>query len=191
MLRNMSAVRIVTVNGSLSRQSRTGVLLRALADRTAAPLGAAVRHVELAEIAPDFIGALSVDELGPRARAALEEVESADVLVAGSPIFRATYTGLFKHFFDFVGQHALTDVPTFLAATGGSTRHSLVIEHQFRPLFAFFQALTLPLGVFGSSDEFGDDAIASAALDSRIDRAVEGALPILRGRLTDPLSLIA
>ena len=71
-----------------------------------------------------------------------------------SPVYRASFTGLFKHLFDFVGQYALFDKPGLLAATGGTDRHALIIEHQFRPLFAFFQALTLPIGVYAKDSDF-------------------------------------
>lgn len=51
-------------------------------------------------------------------------------------MYRGSYTGLFKHFFDFIHQDALIDKPILLAATGGSERHALVIDHQLRPLRA-------------------------------------------------------
>jgi FMN reductase len=76
----------------------------------------------------------------------LAAVEAADALIVGTPVYRASFTGLFKHFFDFVEQTALVDVPVLLAASGGSDRHALVLEHQLRPLFSFFQAQTLPIG---------------------------------------------
>jgi FMN reductase len=97
-------------------------------------------------------------------------------------VFRGSFTGLFKHLFDLVGQDALVDKPVLLAATGGSERHSLVIEHQLRPLFAFFQALTLPLGVYASERDFDHYEIASTALRQRIALAVERAAPWLEGR---------
>jgi MsuE subfamily FMN reductase len=67
----------------------------------------------------------------------LAAVEAADALIVGTPVYRASFTGLFKHFFDFVEQTALVDVPVLLAASGGSDRHALVLEHQLRPLFSF------------------------------------------------------
>ena len=79
--------------------------------------------------------------------------------------------------FDFVGQYALIDKPVLLAATGGSDRHALIIEHQFRPLFSFFQAITLPIGVYASDTDFVDYRIDSTALRERIDQAIARGLP--------------
>ncbi|MBE0632555.1 MAG: FMN reductase, partial [Burkholderia vietnamiensis] len=63
---------------------------------------------------------------------------------------------------------------------GGSERHALVIDHQLRPLFSFFQARTLPLGVFASERDFHDYAITSPELLDRIRLAVERAVPLVQ-----------
>ena len=107
-----------------------------------------------------------------------------------SPVYRASFTGLFKHLFDFVGQYALVDTPVLLAATGGSYRHALIIEHQFRPLFGFFQALTLPLGVYANDSDFTGYRVSSLELHERIDQAVSRALPLIRAGVveTQPIS---
>lgn len=83
-------------------------------------------------------------------------------------------------FFDFVEQTALVDVPVLLAASGGSDRHALVLEHQLRPLFSFFQAQTLPIGVYATDRDFTPEyTIQSQQLADRITLAVARALPIL------------
>ena len=112
-------------------------------------------------------------------------IETADVLVVASPVYRASFTGLFKHLFDFVDQYALVDTPVILAATGGSERHALIIDHQFRPLFSFFQALTLPLGVFAHDSDFTDYRISSPRLRERLEKAVAKALPLIRSNLAE------
>ena len=105
-----------------------------------------------------------------------------------SPVYRASFTGLFKHVFDFVGQYSLIDKPVLLAATGGSDRHALIIEHQFRPLFSFFQALTLPIGVYASDADFVDYRIESDTLRDRIGQAASRGVPVVRGTLPDTVS---
>lgn len=114
---------------------------------------------------------------------ALERVEAADVIVVGSPAYRAAYTGVFKLFFDHVGQYALTDKPVVLTATGGSDRHALLVEHQMRPLFGFFQAWTLPLGIFANEGDFADHRVSSPDLRDRIGTAVDRAHPLLAAHL--------
>lgn len=162
-----SPIRIVGVSGSLSVPSRTTALVEAVANEFAAPLSASVEIIELGSLVGSLAGT-NRGELGAPAIAALTAVETADVIVVGSPAYRAAYTGVFKHFFDFVGQYALVDKPIVLTATGGSDRHALLVEHQMRPLFGFFQALTLPLGIFATETDFENYQITSTDLSERI-----------------------
>lgn len=175
---------IVAVSGSLHAPSKTSVLVRALLDEVILQIGDRVdvqSHViELSEVGPAFSGALRRDDLSPRAEEELQRIEAADLLIVASPVYRASFTGLFKHVFDFVGQYALIDKPVLLAATGGSDRHALILEHQFRPLFSFFQSFTLPLGVYAKDADFESYEISSDALRERIAQAVTRGLPIVR-----------
>jgi len=189
-------LKIVAVSGGLQRPSRTLALVEQLAESFTDALPAQVRLIELGEIAPRFGNVLQRAKLPVDIEQALRDIETADLLLVASPIFRGTYTGLFKHLFDFVHQDALIDVPVLLAATGGSDRHALAIDHQLRPLFAFFQAQTLPIGVYGTDKEFDNYRVSGEALRARIDLAVSRALPVLRQRLgaraaTPALALVA
>jgi FMN reductase len=184
----MPVISIVAVSGSLHSPSKTTVLARAILDGFAtalrsgasADLEVETHLIELSEVGREFSGALSRGELGAAAEEALRRIESATLLIVASPVYRASFTGLFKHVFDFVGQYALIDKPVLLAATGGSDRHALIIEHQFRPLFSFFQAITLPIGVYASDTDFVDYRIDSTALSERIDQAIGRGLPVVR-----------
>ena len=137
------------------------------------------RLVELGQLAPHFAGAVWRSELPDVVERELAAAEQADVLVVATPVYRGSYTGLFKHFFDFIHQDALIDKPVLLAATGGSERHALVIDHQLRPLFSFFQARTLPLGVYATDQDFSDYRLQNVALIQRAQLAVQRALPLL------------
>lgn len=167
----MPTISVVTVSGSLHALSKTDALLAAIVASLGARLDITVSAVD----ALDFAGALS------RADAAdqLQRIETADLLVVASPVYRASYTGLFKHVFDLTGQTALAGTPVLLAATGGSDLHSLVMEHQLRPLFAFFEAATLPVGVYAKDADFTDYRVTSPELVAKIEHAVEVALPFL------------
>jgi FMN reductase len=180
-------IRIVGVSGSLTTPSRTTALVDAVVAQLTqrlAPLAAVESHtIELATLLPDLFAGRSRADLGPGAEAALAAVEAADVVVAGSPAYRAAYTGIFKHFFDYVGQYALVDVPIVLTATGGSDRHALLVEHQMRPLFGFFQALTLPLGIYGNESDFTDYRVSSAELRERVALSIDRAAPLLTYQL--------
>jgi FMN reductase len=176
-------IKVVAVSGGLQRPSRTLALVESLIDTLGEHASIDVRLIELGAVGPKLAGALYPSQLPDDVKADIAAIESADFLVVASPVYRASFTGLFKHLFDFVDHNALIDVPVLLAATGGSDRHALVIEHQLRPLFSFFQSHTLPIGVYGSEAEFDNYRVASPALQARIDLAVERARPFLRPRL--------
>ena len=109
-------------------------------------------------------------------------VETADLLVIGTPVYRASYTGALKHLFDLVRHDALAGKPVILTATGGSHLHGLVTEHQLRPLFGFFNALSLPTAVYATEADFRDYRIVNPAINDRIERAVTEAVGLFRTR---------
>lgn len=172
-------LRVVGVSGSLRELSRTTVLVEAILERLGERIEVEATVVEVAALAPGLAGAVRRDQVAPDVRRALEQIESADVLVAASPVYRASFTGLFKHLFDFVGQYSLVATPVILAATGGGERHALILEHQLRPLFGFFQALTLPVAVYASDADFVDRELVAPDVRSRIAQAVDRALPLI------------
>lgn len=175
--------RVVGVSGSPTIPSRTTALVRRVAESFGDKLGGEVEVIELATVLPSLAAGGYRSNLGQTAQDALDAVETADVLVVGSPAYRATYSGLFKLFFDYVGQYALIDTPIVLTATGGSDRHALLVEHQMRPLFGFFQALTLPLGIFANERDFTDYLLDSSELEERIETALARALPLVQSQL--------
>ena len=179
---------VVAVSGSLHSPSKTTALVRAILDALERELSIDVHLIELSRVGREFSGALRRDELSAAAEADLRRIEGADLLIVASPVYRASFTGLFKHVFDFVEQYSLVDKPVLLAATGGSDRHALILEHQFRPLFSFFQALTLPLGVYAKDSDFTDYRVTNAELSERIDQAIRRGLPLVRASLPAILS---
>lgn len=172
-----TVLNVVALVGSptSSTTSRTLLLVRHLLDQLRLRLHMDVQLIELAPIARSLGQALTRDEVEPRIEQALARIEAADLLIAAAPVYRGSYPGLFKHLVDFIGLDALVDTPVLLAATGGSERHALVIDHQLRPLFSFLQAHTLPIGVYATPADFDDVEIRSVALQARIELAAERA----------------
>ena len=171
---------IVAVSGGLNSPSKTESLIQAILDELSEAISIKVHFIKLSEIGPLLGGAIYRNQLPQRVQDDLAAVEAADALIVGTPVYRASFTGLFKHFFDFVEQTALVDVPVLLAASGGSDRHALVLEHQLRPLFSFFQAQTLPIGVYATDRDFTPEyTVKSEQLSDRVTLAVARALPIL------------
>ncbi len=172
---------VVAVSGGLNHPSKTEALVQAILNELGEATPIEVHFIKFSEIGHLLGGAIYRNQLPERVQHDLAAVEAADVLIVGTPVYRASFTGLFKHFFDFVEQTALVDVPVLLAASGGSERHALVIEHQLRPLFSFFQAQTLPIGVYATDKDFTPEyTIHSELLRERITLAVARALPILQ-----------
>ena len=175
----MSALNIAVLCGSLQRPSRTLVLCEALLARIGEHREIVSQVLEISQFGRVLGACLKQDELPADILAHLQTMEAADVLIAASPVYSATYTGMFKHFMDFMGMDSLAGTPTFLVATGGSPLHGLMIDQQMRPLFAMKQALTLPLGIYATEADFADYRIASTGLEKRIALAVDLALPYL------------
>lgn len=175
-----TALNATVVCGSLGKPSRTRVLLDALVARISQEIPIRVQYVELVDIAASLGSSLDKASLSSHARAGVRAIEESEFLIVGAPVFRASIPGLLKHLFDVIDVTALAGKPVLLAATGGSLRHSLVIEHHLRPLFAFFQSLTLPMGVYAGPGEIQDGSLVDAALVQRVELAVSLAMPYLR-----------
>lgn len=172
----MSAKKLAVVTAGLSQPSSTRLLADRLAEATveAATLDGVeveVTVVELRDIAQDITNNLLTGFPSGRLQEAIDAVAGADALIAVTPICSASYSGLFKSFFDVIDNTALEGLPTTLAATGGSARHSLALEHEMRPLFSYLRAVTLPTAVFAASEDWGSGADGVSALPSRVRRA--------------------
>ncbi|RCV51715.1 FMN reductase [Marinitenerispora sediminis] len=170
-------VTLVAVSAGLSEPSSTRLLADRLADAARRRLAEGgrpveVRVIELRELAVDIANNLVTGFPGPELRAALEAVAGADGLIAVTPVFSASYSGLFKSFFDVVDKDALAGTPVLIAATGGTARHSLALEHAMRPLFAYLRAVVAPTAVYAASEDWGGTGDGlTATLPSRIARA--------------------
>lgn len=172
-------LRLVAVSGGLQRPSKSAALAQHLLDLIACEVPCKQHLVELGQLASQLAGAVWRSQLPDAVERELATVEQADVVVVTTPVYRGSYTGLFKHFFDFIDQDALIDKPVMLAATGGSERHALMIDHQLRPLFSFFQARTLPLGVYATDKDFAGYRLQDEALIERARLAIQRALPFV------------
>lgn len=174
-------LKVTAVSGSPKVPSRTTAIINELTKRLAQKINIELHLIELSDIGED-LGKASYNRIPESVQRHIDAIEDTDLLIVATPVYRASYTGLFKHLFDLVHQESLFDIPVLLAATGGSERHALVIDHQLRPLFSFFQALTLPIGVYAIESDFENYQVSNPAIDARIDLAVERALPLLKSR---------
>jgi FMN reductase len=168
-----SSRRIVVVQAGLGQPSTTRLLAERLANASEDALlergdEAEVVFVDLREHAHDLANALLTGFATGRLREALDAVGAADAVIAVTPVFQASYSGLFKTFVDVLDDGALRGTPVLLAATAGTARHSLVLEHAMRPMFSYLKAVTVPTAVFAASEDWGTGGAMDAGLSSRI-----------------------
>lgn len=174
----MTTRRLAVVSAGLRQPSSTRLLADRLAAATADALGdrdieADVEVVELREHAHALTDHLLTGFASSALREVEERVTTADGVIAVSPIFSGSYNGLFKTFFDVLDDDALTGKPVLIAATAGTARHSLALEHALRPVFTYLRAVVVPTAVFAASEDWGAGGDADGSLARRIDRAAE------------------
>ncbi|MET9020804.1 FMN reductase [Actinopolymorpha sp. NPDC004070] len=186
--RTRTPLRLTVVSAGLSVPSSTRLLADRLTEATRRALAARGREVEvtvveLRDLAGDVANNLVTGFPSRRLTDALAAVSEADGLIAVTPVFSASYSGLFKSFFDVLDNDALTGTPVLAAATGGTARHSLALEYALRPLFSFLRAVVVPTAVYAASEDWGGRGDSmTEGLPTRIDRAAGELADLLAGR---------
>ena len=171
---------IAVISSGLREPSST----RLLADRLAMAVrgeltepGLEMPVIELRHHGRAIMDAMLTGFPSPDLQAVFDTVARADGLIAVTPAFNASFSGLFKSFFDVLPLPTLQDMPVLIGATGGTERHSLVLEHALRPMFSYLHAVVSPMAVYAATDDFagtGDDG-----LDQRIQRAAAAYVRLL------------
>jgi FMN reductase len=183
----MSTRTLAVVSAGLSNPSSTRLLADRLTGATVEALAergvtATVEVVELRQHARDLADNLLTGFANTSLQAAVDTVVGADGLIAVTPIFSASYSGLFKTFFDVLEKDVLTGKPVLLGATAGTARHSLVLEHAMRPLFAYLRATVTPTAVFAASEDWAGAGGVGQGLADRIERAAGELADLIAGR---------
>ncbi len=169
---------LAVVQAGLGSPSSTQLLATRLAEATQRLVpDLEVRPVNLRDVARDIADNLVTGFPSARLREVVQSVVGADALIAVTPTFNASYSGLFKSFVDVLEAGSLAGKPVLIGATGGTERHSLVLDHALRPLFAYMRAIVVPTGVYAASSDWGADG-----LPGRVDRAAGELADLLVGR---------
>ena len=183
----MSTKRIVVVSAGLSVPSSTRILADMLAAADSRGVNArvvevGVEHIDLRGLAHALTDNLLTGFPSAELKKAIDAVHRADGVIAVTPVFSASYSGLFKTFFDVLETGVLDGKPVLAAATAGTARHSLVIEHALRPLFAYLHAIVVPTGVFAATEDFAAAGTgAEGDLQKRVERAAAELAALLGG----------
>ena len=176
MTATTSPRRVVVIQAGLGQPSSTRLLGERLAGATRDALlergvESQVEVVELRDHAQALASTLLTGFATGDLRAALDSVAAADAVIAVTPVYQGSFSGLFKTFVDVLDDGSLRGTPVLLAATAGTARHSLVLEHAMRPVFTYLKAVTVPTAVFAASEDWG----SGGTVDGGLARRVEGA----------------
>ena len=187
----METRRITVLSAGLGVPSSSRLLadqLAAAAERRLADAGHEVRVdvVELRDLAVDIANNFVTGYAGPRLADVIAGVEASDGIIAVSPVFSASYSGLFKSFIDVLDPKSLDGKAVLLGATGGTDRHQMVLDHAMRPLFSYLRTRTAPTGVFAGPQDWGNADDGGSPLSSRIDRAAAEFAALLVGEQPAP-----
>lgn len=188
---------VVVVSAGLGQPSSTRLLADRLTSATVDRLReqdveVGVTVIELRELAHDITNNLLTGFASPKLQEALDALADADGLIAVTPIFTTSYSGLFKSFIDVIDTASLTELPVLIAATGGTERHSLALDYAMRPLFSYLHAVVVPTAVYAASSDWGSDS----GLVDRVGRAAGELAALVRDsdcstRVRDPFELPA
>ena len=187
----MTIRRIAVVTAGLSQPSSTRMLADRLAAATVQSLReggvtARVEVVELREHARALADNLVTGFPSGALREAVDTVARADAVIAVTPVFAASYSGLFKTFFDVLEEETLAGKPVLVGATAGTGRHSLVLEHAMRPLFSYLHAVVVPTAVFAAVEDWAGGDGTTGALGRRIGDAARQLADLVRARRPEP-----
>jgi len=160
---------VVVITAGLSQPSSSRLLADRLAQSVSNALGALgenadITVVELRDHAKDLANHFVTGFPAPKLAAVLQQVTDADAVIAVSPIFSASYSGLFKMFFDVLQVDALAGKPVLVGATGGTARHSLALEYALRPLFTYLHAVVVPTAIFAAPEDWASENVLAERL---------------------------
>ncbi|RPA61184.1 oxidoreductase [Gordonia oryzae] len=177
-------IRLVAVNAGLGEPSSTRMLIDRLTSAVTGVLGenrVETTTIDLRDLAVDLGRSMAAGFATGAARAAIDAVQGADALIVATPVFNASYSGLFKTFFDLVDVDEMAATPVLIAATGGSPRHSMVLDHALRPLFGYLRMIVVPTGVYAAAEDWAGGSGDTTTLGDRIDRAARELAALLEG----------
>lgn len=181
--------KIIGISGNLSSPSRTSNLVDEIVKTATQKLHQYGDVVDISKFASQLGSTVTFENFPPVLVEAFQKIHAADLIVIGTPIYKASYTGLLKHFFDLIDPKALSGKVAILAATGGSESHTLVLEYQLRSLASFFGMHTVPTTIYAKDSDFKDYKLENEDVSKRIELAVKQASYLLKQEL--PTALVA
>jgi len=164
-------MKLVCISGNFTRPSRTRVLMESVADSIASHPGWSAEVFDLLDAGPGLGTATHQGDAAPEHLRMWDAVRGCDALAVASPVYKASYSGLLKHFFDLMEMDILVGKPVLVGATGKAPSHALMLDHQFRPLFAFFRSIVVPSSLFALDADFESPDRLTPSMRAKVDSA--------------------
>ena len=165
---------VVTLGGSPSQRSRSGVLLD-YAKRWLNQQGVEVVSYQVRDFPAEDLLHARFDS--PKIVDLLQQIENADGLVIATPVYKASFSGALKTVLDLLPERALSHKVVLPIATGGSIAHMLAVDYALKPVLSALKAQEMLQGIFAEDSQIAyGEGSAQAQL-----------VPILEQRLQESL----
>ncbi|MDE9544597.1 NAD(P)H-dependent oxidoreductase [Xenorhabdus bovienii] len=165
--------KVIGLSGSYNKSSYTFNLVSKISSEVERMYGLKKTLYDMSDLGTSLGQAMCSEQLDDTIHEVIDDIINAKVLVIGVPTYKASYPGMFKHFFDLLEPEALSGKPIILSATGGSNRHALMLEYQLRPLFNFFKAITMPTAIYAVNSDYKNYLLCESNLLDRISLATK------------------
>ncbi|THF65285.1 NADPH-dependent FMN reductase [Pseudothauera rhizosphaerae] len=136
---------ILTISGSPSATSRSHRILQHLAAELRAR-GERVDSIAVRDLPPAAL--LAADTRDPAIAKAIGRVAEARAVIVGTPVYKASYSGLLKTFLDVLPQDGLAGKTILPLATGGSLAHTLALDYALKPVLSALGARHLLASIY-------------------------------------------
>ena len=152
---------VIAISGSPSPTSRTQRLLSHLLSLLEQD-GLETKLLSLSSLPADAL--IRADVSAPEIAHSLAEIDKARVVIVGTPIYKAAYSGLLKVFLDLLPQRGFDGKIVLPIATGGSEAHLLALDYALRPVLQSLAADIVLPSVFALDRDIVRNADGGIAL---------------------------
>ena len=168
-------MRVVSLSGSPSPKSRSGVVL-AHAGRWLQSHGVEVTTLRIRDFNAEDLLFARFDS--PQVLELIEAVSQADGLLIGTPVYKASFSGALKTLLDLLPERALHGKVVLPLATGGSIAHMLAVDYALKPVLSALKAQEMLHGIFAVDSQiaYGEgsaQAQLAPELEQRLNESLE------------------
>ncbi|UZJ77900.1 NADPH-dependent FMN reductase [Fictibacillus sp. KU28468] len=158
---------IVTISGSPSVTSRTGIVLRYLSELSQKG-GLETESFSVLDVPPEdlVLGHFQ----SPHLKAIEKSIKQAKAVIIGTPVYKAAYSGVLKSLLDLLPQDILSGKSVLPIATGGTIAHLLSIEYALKPVLNAIGARNILNGIYLIDLQLEHNNGRDVAFDQEIEK---------------------